>query len=71
MRRAGYGGLRRNVAIALENWLARMDTPDPDAVGRPVEAQENLLHDGIGRPEPSSSRLPQQETRWSLVMPKV
>ena len=33
MRRAGYSGLRRNVAIALGNWLAGSDTPDPEAVG--------------------------------------
>jgi epoxyqueuosine reductase QueG len=38
MRRAGYGGLRRNVAVALGNRLARMDTPDPDAVGELVVA---------------------------------
>ncbi|NJD18396.1 MAG: tRNA epoxyqueuosine(34) reductase QueG, partial [Gemmatimonadetes bacterium] len=38
MRRAGYGGLRRNVAIALGNWLATSDTPDPDAVGELVAA---------------------------------
>ncbi len=33
MRRAGYLGLRRNVAIALGNWLAASDRPDPEAVG--------------------------------------
>jgi len=38
MRRAGYAGLRRNVAIALGNWLAGMDTPDPEAVGELVAA---------------------------------
>ena len=38
MRRAGYSGLRRNVAIALENWLAGSDTPDPEAVGELVAA---------------------------------
>lgn len=32
MRRAGYSGLRRNVAIALGNWLAALDTPDPEAI---------------------------------------
>ena len=36
MRRAGYAGLRRNVAIALGNWLAGSDTPDPEAVGELV-----------------------------------
>ena len=38
MRRAGYSGLRRNVAIALGNWLAGMDTRDPEAVGELVAA---------------------------------
>jgi epoxyqueuosine reductase len=38
MRRAGYAGLRRNVAIALGNWLAESDTPDPEAIGQLVAA---------------------------------
>ena len=38
MRRAGYAGLRRNVAIALGNWLDASDTPDPEAVGELVAA---------------------------------
>jgi epoxyqueuosine reductase QueG len=38
MRRAGYAGLRRNLAIALGNWLAASDTPDPEAVGELVAA---------------------------------
>jgi epoxyqueuosine reductase len=38
MRRPGYSGLRRNVAIALGNWLAACDTPDPEAVGELVAA---------------------------------
>lgn len=38
MRRAGYSGLRRNVAIALGNWLTISDTPDPEAVGQLVAA---------------------------------
>jgi epoxyqueuosine reductase len=38
MRRVGCSGLRRNVAIALGNWLAGMDTPDPEAVGVLTEA---------------------------------
>jgi epoxyqueuosine reductase len=38
MRRVGYAGLRRNVAIALGNWLAERDTPDPEAVGELVAA---------------------------------
>ncbi len=38
IRRAGYAGLRRNVAIALGNWLAGSDTPDPEAMGELVAA---------------------------------
>ena len=38
MRRAGYSGLRRNVAISLGNWLAGLDAPDPEAVGELVAA---------------------------------
>ena len=38
MRRTGYSGLRRNVAIALGNWLTGMDTPDPEALGELVAA---------------------------------
>ncbi|MEJ2202751.1 MAG: tRNA epoxyqueuosine(34) reductase QueG [Gemmatimonadota bacterium] len=38
MRRAGYSGLRRNVAIALGNWISASDTPDPEAVGELVAA---------------------------------
>jgi epoxyqueuosine reductase len=37
-RRAGYGGLRRNVAVALGNWIAGSEVPDPDAVGELVKA---------------------------------
>ncbi len=38
MRRAGYSELRRNVAIAIGNWLATLDAPDPEAVGTLVSA---------------------------------
>jgi epoxyqueuosine reductase len=38
IRRAGYSGLRRNVAIAIGNWLAGSATPDPEAIGEVVEA---------------------------------
>ena len=38
VRRAGYSGLRRNVALALGNWLAGSGTPDPEAVGELVAA---------------------------------
>jgi len=38
MRRAGYSVLRRNVAIAVGNWLAGSATPDLEAVGELVAA---------------------------------
>jgi epoxyqueuosine reductase len=38
IRRAGYGGLRRNVAVALGNWLAGVDRPDPEVAGALVAA---------------------------------
>jgi len=39
MRRAGYSGQRRNVAIAIGNWLAVSGTPDPEAVGELMAAR--------------------------------
>jgi hypothetical protein len=36
LRRAGYAGLRRNVAIAPGSWLAGPEVPGPDAVGELV-----------------------------------
>ena len=33
LRRAGYDGFRRSVAVAIGNWLAGLDEPPPDAVG--------------------------------------
>jgi epoxyqueuosine reductase len=38
IRRAGYGGLKRNVAVALGNWLAAVADPPADAVAVLVEA---------------------------------
>ena len=38
IRRAGYAGFRRNVTVALGNWLACSERPDPEAVGLLVEA---------------------------------
>ena len=32
MRRAGYAGLKRNVAVALGNWLATVAEPPADAI---------------------------------------
>jgi hypothetical protein len=41
MRRAGYGGFMRNVAIALGNRLASCDAPDGEAVGVLLGALED------------------------------
>ena len=63
MRRAGYSGLRRNVAIALGNWLAVSDTPDPEAMGELVAAlsdEDPVVAEaaawGLGRVGPWSAR---------------
>ncbi|MEZ4417222.1 MAG: tRNA epoxyqueuosine(34) reductase QueG [Gemmatimonadota bacterium] len=45
IRRAGYTGLRRNAAIAMGNWLANSDRPDPEAVSELVAAQSDA--DGV------------------------
>jgi hypothetical protein len=39
IRRAGYGGLKRNVAVALGNWGARAGEPPEEAVPVLVEAR--------------------------------
>ncbi|HUE76899.1 MAG TPA: tRNA epoxyqueuosine(34) reductase QueG [Longimicrobiales bacterium] len=41
MRRAGYVGFKRNVAVALGNWLAAVDRPPEDAVEALVGALED------------------------------
>jgi epoxyqueuosine reductase len=41
IRRAGYAGFGRNVAVALGNWLASVDEPPPDAVAALREALED------------------------------
>jgi hypothetical protein len=45
IRRAGYGGFKRNVAVALGNWLAATDAPPADArdVLREAQADEDPL----------------------------
>ncbi len=40
IRRAGYEGFRRNVAVALGNWLAGLDEPPEEAVAVLREALE-------------------------------
>jgi epoxyqueuosine reductase len=54
VRRAGYAGFRRNVAVALGNWLAAMDEAPAEAVSVLREA----LEDG--------SELVQEHARWAL-----
>jgi epoxyqueuosine reductase len=41
IRRAGYAGFRRNVAVALGNWLAGLDDPPEEAVAVLREALED------------------------------
>ena len=69
MRRAGYSGLRRNVAIALGNWLAGTDTPDQEAVGQLVAALSDedpavaeVAAWALGQAEATTTRL---EREWT------
>jgi epoxyqueuosine reductase QueG len=39
--RAGYVGFRRNVAVAMGNWLASMDQPPEDALAVLQDALED------------------------------
>lgn len=41
MRRAGYAGFKRDVAIALGNWLTGPDAPDGEALGVLIGALES------------------------------
>lgn len=41
IRRAGYAGFRRNVAVALGNWLAGVDEPPAEAVAALVAALDD------------------------------
>jgi epoxyqueuosine reductase len=41
IRRAGYAGFKRNVAVAIGNWLASVDEPPEDAMGVLREAQQD------------------------------
>jgi epoxyqueuosine reductase len=54
IRRAGYAGLRRNVAVGLGNWLARVNEP-------PVEALA-VLQDALDDAEP----LVREHAAWAL-----
>jgi epoxyqueuosine reductase len=54
IRRAGYAGLKRNVALALGNWLASVDEPADGAVA--------VLRDALEDEEP----LVREHARWAL-----
>jgi epoxyqueuosine reductase len=41
IRRAGYAGFKRNVAVALGNWLAAVDEPPEEAVAVLRDALED------------------------------
>jgi epoxyqueuosine reductase len=54
IRRAGYAGFKRNVAVALGNWLASADAPPEDAMA--------ALHDALEDEEP----LVREHAAWAL-----
>ena len=54
IRRAGYRGFKRNVSVALGNWLGGVERPDPEAV--------LLLAAALGDPEP----LLRRHAAWAL-----
>jgi epoxyqueuosine reductase len=43
IRRAGYAGFRRNVGVAMGNWLAELDEPPAVAVLREALEDESEL----------------------------
>ena len=54
IRRAGYAGFRRNVAVALGNWLAQSAEPAEDAIA--------VLRDALKDAEP----LVREHAQWAL-----
>ena len=54
IRRAGYAGFRRNVAVALGNWFASVDEPPEEAVA----VLREVLEDG--------SELVREHAAWAL-----
>jgi len=38
IRRAGYAGFKRNVAVAIGNWLRQVDEPQPEAIAALIDA---------------------------------
>jgi epoxyqueuosine reductase QueG len=54
IRRAGYAGFKRNVAVAMGNWLASLDEPPAEAVAALREALEE------------SEPLVREHARWAF-----
>jgi epoxyqueuosine reductase len=54
IRRAGYAGFRRNVAVGLGNWLASVEEPPDEAVAVLREALED------------ESELVREHAAWAL-----
>jgi len=54
IRRAGYDGFRRNVAVAIGNWLASVDEPPAEAVAVLREALKD------------ESELVREHAAWAL-----
>ncbi len=54
IRRAGYAGFRRNVAVAIGNWLSSVDEPPEEAVA--------VLRDALEDEEP----LVREHAAWAL-----
>ena len=55
IRRAGYAGLKRNVAVAMGNWLADVDEPPDEAVA--------ALREALKDPE----ELVREHAAWALA----
>ena len=54
IRRAGYAGFKRNVAVGLGNWLAKVDEPQAEALA--------VLRDALEDEEP----LVREHAAWAL-----
>ncbi len=54
IRRAGYAGFKRNVAVAMGNWLASVDEPPEEAV--------EVLREALEDPE----SLVREHVAWAL-----
>ena len=59
IRRAGYAGFKRNVAVAMGNWLAAVEEPPEEAVavlGDAVEDDEPLVREHAAWALPQTDR---------------